>query len=127
MPSALRSLDLPRVMACCLCSLLLASPLLAAESFKRLSAADVERLFVGRTVGDEAHWSYRFVADGAVEAMDLGKITRGVWRFSRGELCLDFTERGKPVSDCYEVWLSGKNVRFLRAGVLIVEGLLLDE
>jgi hypothetical protein len=100
---------------------------LATERFKRFSAAEFRQRFSERTVGDEAHWSWRFARDGAVDAMDLGKTRRGIWRFSRGELCLEFTERGKPTSDCYEVWLSGNKVHFLRDGVLIVEGSLLDE
>lgn len=81
----------------------------ATEKFKRLSAEEFLRLFVDRTV----------------DAMDLGRIKRGLWRFTRGELCMDFTERGKPVSECYEILVSGKNVRFLRDGVLIVEVRLL--
>ena len=109
------------------CSFLAALPCFAAEKFKRLSPNEFTRQFVGHTVGDEAHWSYRFGADAAVDAMDLGKTRRGLWRFSHGELCMDFAERGKSVSDCYEILISGKNVRFLRDGVLIVEGRLLDE
>ena len=109
------------------CSFLAALPCFAAEKFKRLSPNEFTRQFVDHTVGDEAHWSYRFGGDAAVDAMDLGKTRRGLWRFSHGELCMDFAERGKSVSDCYEILISGKNVRFLRDGVLIVEGRLLDE
>jgi len=105
----------------------MALPTYAAETFKRIYATDVKRLFVGRTFGDEAHWSYRFEADGLVNAMDLGNSRRGNWHFSRGELCLDFIERSKPVSDCYEVWLRGNRIRLQRDGVLILEGMLLDE
>ena len=108
------------------CSFLAALPCFAAEKFKRLSPDEFMRQFVGHTVGDEAHWSYHFT-NAAVDAMDLGKTRRGLWRFTHGELCMDFTERGKPVAECYEILISGKNVRFLRDGVLIVEGWLVDE
>ena len=101
-------------------------PVFAAEKFKRLSPDEFMRQFVGHTVGDEAHWSYHFT-NAAVDAMGLGKPRRGLWPFTHGELCMDFTERGKPVAECYEILISGKNVRFLRDGMLIVEGWLLDE
>jgi hypothetical protein len=109
-----------------MCGLNLSSAL-AADGFKRLSGAEIKRVFVGRAVGDNAHWSYSLTADGGVQSMGLGKRKPGVWHLSRGELCLEFNERGRPVSDCYEIWPSGKNVRFVRDGVLIDEGTLLDE
>lgn len=104
----------------------LASAGLAAEKFKRLSAQDFSQLLVGHTFSDEVHWSYRFAGAGVLDATDLGETRRGVWRFSRRELCLDFKVRGKLQSDCYEVWQSGLAVRFLRDGVVILEGKLLD-
>jgi hypothetical protein len=113
---------------CYLCALswFLALPTFAVESYKRLAAEEFKRQFVGHTVGDNAHWSYRFTADGGLEAVDLGKVKRGTWRFSRGELCLDGVQRGKSVSECFEVWYTAGKVRFLRDGVLMVEGWLLD-
>ena len=102
-------------------------PGFAAEKFKRLTPDEFARQFIDRTVGDDAHWSYHFGTNATVDAMDLGKIRHGLWRFTRGELCMDFTERRNPVAECYEILISGKNVRFLRDGMLIVEGWLLDE
>ncbi|HEY6898770.1 MAG TPA: hypothetical protein VI279_16045, partial [Rhodocyclaceae bacterium] len=93
----------------------------------RLTAAEAQRLLVGRSVGDGAHWAYRFAADGSLELMDLGKTHPGRWRFVGGELCLERSERGKAQSDCYELRQSGKSLRFLRDGVPVLEGMLLDE
>jgi hypothetical protein len=98
-----------------------------AERFKHLSETGIKRVLLGRTVGDAAHWSYHLAADGRAESIELGKKKPGFWRLSRGELCLEFKDRGKSVTDCYEVWSSGKEIRFLRNGVPVIEGMLLDE
>lgn len=95
--------------------------------FKRVRATDISGVVAGRTLGDDAHWSYHFNADGSVESMDLGRTKRGVWRIVRGELCLDFKERGKTVFDCYELWVAGSNVRFMRDGVPVIEGSILRD
>jgi hypothetical protein len=106
--------------------LLLSSGGFAAERFKRLSAAEVKTLLLNREITDEGHWSYHFKVDGVLDAMDLGQAKQGTWRLAGKELCLDTREKGKVVSDCYEVWRSNSNIRFLRDGVPIFEGILQD-
>jgi hypothetical protein len=114
--------------ACGLCGLLIlsASICLAADRYKHLSADEIRTLFPERTITDEVHWSYHFKTEGVLDAMDLGEAKHGVWRLSGNELCLDFKQKRKVVSDCYEVLKSGNKLRFRRDGVQIFEGLLQD-
>ncbi len=78
------------------------------------------------TLTDQVHWSYHFKANGVLDAIDLGETKHGIWRLSGNDLCLDFKQKRKVESDCYEVWLAGNKVRLLRDGVEILEGFLED-
>jgi hypothetical protein len=99
-------------------------PVFAAGEVQAPLTSEFTRRFVGHTVGDEAHWSYHFT-NAAVDAMDLRKTRRGLWRFTHGSAWI--LRSAETVAECYEILISGKNVRFLRDGVLIVEGWLVDE
>lgn len=102
-------------------------PASGADRFRRLTGLAVSNWLAGKTVGDDAHWSYHFGNDGGMVAMDLGREKQGVWRVSRGELCLDFTEKGKPLSECYELWIDGERLRFMRDGIVVIEGAIVGE
>lgn len=112
--------------ACGWCCLLAAAPAAASESFKRLTSNEIRQRFAGHTIGDDVHWSYYFGPDGSVEAVDLGQARQGSWKLAGGELCLAFKERGKMLTECYEVWLAGNKVRYRRDGITVIEGLLTD-
>lgn len=118
-----------RIPALCvlgLCGLLLSIGVSAAERFIHLSASSLVNMLPAHTLTDQVHWSYHFKANGVLDAIDLGETKHGIWRLSGNDLCLDFKQKRKVESDCYEVWLAGNKVRLLRDGVEILEGFLED-
>ena len=105
---------------------LLASPSRGAVSFHRLSAEAVRTALSGHALRDEAHWSYRFLGDGALDAVDLGQRRKGTWRITYDELCIALTIHRKVETDCYQVWQSAERVELRRDGVVILQGQLAD-
>ncbi len=92
----------------------------------RLSAEDMRLAFSDHTLRDEAHWTYRFLADGNLDAVDMGQHLRGIWRISNKELCIDLTVHRKVETDCYQVWRSAELIELRRDGLMILQGKLTD-
>ena len=94
----------------------------AAEKFQRLTGPQIRARLVGKEITDGVHWADVFAPDGALTSYSMSRKTTGKWRIQKDELCI---ERGKDDGDCYQVWLSGKNVQLRREGSdLPLEGLL---
>jgi hypothetical protein len=69
------------------------------------------------------HFADVFGANGGLRTYPRWAASRdGRWRVEKDELCVD---RGKDDGCCYQVWISGKNVEFRRAGLpAAFEGIL---
>jgi len=94
----------------------------AAEKFQKLNGSQIRARLAGMEITDEAHWADVFVADGTLTSFSMGRKSTGKWRVQKDELCID---RGADNSNCYQVWLSGKNVELRREGSTIpLEGVL---
>ena len=52
----------------------------------------------------------------------MGRKRTGKWRIDKDQLCIEFET--EPVLQCYEVWLSGKEVELRREGLLPLQGVL---
>src|SRR5215470_3490574 len=84
-------------------------PLAAAEQkFQKLTGAQIQAIFPGMELTDEAHWGEVFERNGTLTITSMGHKSTGKWRIQKDQLCLDTGK--EPGGGCYEVWLSGKNV-----------------
>jgi hypothetical protein len=81
----------------------------AEERFLKLNAAQIQARFPDMEMTDEVHWGDVYRRGGTLITTEMGHKTVGKWKIQKDQLCLD---RGKEIgSGCYEVWLSGKNVK----------------
>jgi hypothetical protein len=94
----------------------------AAETFRRLSGAQIRAKVSGMQFTDEVHWRDVFDRDGTLRSYSTGTKKVGTWAIEKEELCLHVEE---PDDGCYEVSLSGNRVTMEPSGVgLTVEGVL---
>lgn len=94
----------------------------AAETFRRLSGAQIREKFTGMQFTDEVHWRDVFDRDGTLRSYSMGTKKVGTWAIEKDELCLYVKE---PYDGCYEVSLSGKRIEMKPSGVgLTLEGVL---
>ena len=96
---------------------------LAADTFKRLTAAEIRARIIGNVVTDESQWSDRFEPGGIFIGMELGKVERGTWRLAGDRLCVK-RQAEKPVTECFEVWLDDEEIEYRRDGVTVGSGVL---
>ena len=81
---------------------------LAEDQFKKLSGTQIRAKFTGMEFTDEVHWGEVYESNGKLRSEEMGTKRTGTWRIQKDQLCTDY---GKEVgSNCYEVWMSGKNV-----------------
>jgi len=85
----------------------------AAETFQKLSGAQIRAKLVGMEITDEAHWADVFAANGTLTSYSMGRKSTGKWSVQKDELCID---RGNDDGGCYQVWLSGKKIELRREG-----------
>ena len=52
----------------------------------------------------------------------MGRKRTGKWPVDKDQLCIEFEK--EPLPECYEVWLSGKEVELRREGLLPLQGVL---
>src|SRR5437773_1295336 len=83
---------------------MIASPLGAADSYRKLKDAEIKARFAGMETTDEVHWAEQYMRDGTFKMFSMGKVRSGKWSVRNGELCLD---DGTPDLGCKEVWMSG--------------------
>jgi hypothetical protein len=82
---------------------------LAEDQFKKLSGTQIRAKFTGMEFTDEVHWGEVYESNGKLRSEEMGTKRTGTWRIQKDQLCTDY---GKEVgSNCYEVWMSGKNVQ----------------
>jgi hypothetical protein len=94
----------------------------AAEKFQKLTGTQIRAKFTGMEMTDNVHFADVFGANGGLRTYSMGRKQDGKWRIEKDELCVD---RGKDDGGCYQVWISGKNVEFRRAGLpAAFEGIL---
>jgi hypothetical protein len=94
----------------------------AAEKFQKLTGTQIRAKFTGMEMTDNVHFADVFGANGGLRTYSMGRKLDGKWRVEKDELCVD---RGKDDGGCYQVWISGKNVEFRRAGLpAAFEGIL---
>src|SRR5262245_51082760 len=98
-------------------------PTFATDTFKRLTAAEIRARIIGNVVTDESHWSDRFEPGGIFIGIELGKVERGTWRLAGDQLCVK-RQAGKPVTECFEIWLDQDEVEYRRDGVTVGAGVL---
>lgn len=83
-----------------------------AEPWRPVAGAALPTLLAGKELGDGMHFSYRFGLDHSFSGTEMGKDVRGRWRAADGALCLITA----GVEECYEVEMSGAEVRLLKYG-----------
>ena len=96
----------------------------AEDQFKKLSGTQIRAKFTGMEFTDEVHWGEVYESNGKLRSEEMGTKRTGTWRIQNDQLCTDY---GKEVgSNCYEVWMSGKNVQLRTEGSsgLPLEGVL---
>jgi len=94
----------------------------AAEKFQKLTGTQIRAKLTGMEMTDNVHFADVFGANGGLRTYSMGRKQDGKWRVEKDELCVD---RGKDDGGCYQVWISGKNVEFRRAGLpAAFEGIL---
>ena len=97
---------------------------LAEDQFKKLSGTQIRAKFTGMEFTDEVHWGEVYESNGKLRSEEMGTKRTGTWRIQKDQLCTDY---GKEVgSNCYEVWMSGKNVelKIPNSPALPLEGFL---
>jgi hypothetical protein len=80
-----------------------------AEGFKKLTGPQIRAAFVGKTFTDDTHFSFRYLAGGAVQGMSMGKKVNDKWRLDKDQLCVT-DHLGET---CYAVWRKGAAVRLV--------------
>ncbi len=96
-------------------TLLAAFSVALAEDWRPVKGAPLRALFPGKELGDGAHFSYRFSADGTFAGTEMGNDVRGRWRIHRNQACLA-TARPRAEEECYDVERQGADVRLLKYG-----------
>lgn len=94
----------------------------AAQTFYKLTGAEIRAKLSGMEITDGTHWADIYAANGTLISFSMSRRTIGIWRIQGDELCV---ERGPEDSGCREVWIAGKNVELRRVGSqLPLEGVL---
>jgi len=101
---------------------MLGSTAIAAEKLQKLSGAQIRAKLAGMEFTDNVHWRDLYQRNGTVTSTSMGRKRTGKWRIDKDQLCIEFET--EPVPQCYEVWLSGKEVELRREGLLPLQGVL---
>jgi len=73
-------------------------------------------------VSDGIHWRYVHDRDGTLRSYSVGRNTVGKWLIQHSEICFDLSP---PDGSCFEVWISGQNVKLKPTGLgMDLEGVL---
>ena len=114
-----------------LMGLTLVSNVYAEEKFRRLKAAEIKALIVGKTITDDYHWADIFNADGTVGGHQLGEAQTGSWKLTKsGQICAVRVTSHKPKNlepDCVDIWLRGDEIQYRQGSIVLSEGILKKE
>jgi len=94
----------------------------AEERFQKLNAGQIRAKLGGMELTDNVHWSDLYQRNGTVESTSMGRKRTGKWRVEKDQLCVEFEK--EPIPQCYDVWLSGKQIELRREGLLPLQGVL---
>lgn len=83
--------------------------------WKRLDGTALKSALNDAELGDGAHYSYRFHADGNFDGTEMGKEIRGTWHTTAQALCWRWI-RPPGREECYTVERKGRELRGLRDG-----------
>lgn len=92
------------------------------EKFQRLSSAQIRAKFSGMELTDEVHWYDYYNRNGTVLSSSMGRKRTGKWWVENNQLCTDI-DKDSSVR-CYDVLISGNNVRLRGDGVLPLDAVL---
>ena len=82
--------------------------------------SEIRANLAGMELTDNVHDLYE--RNGSVISSSMGRKRTGKWRVENDQLCIEFEK--EPVPNCYDVWLSGKQVELRREGLLPLQGTL---
>ena len=85
-----------------------------ADDYRRLSGAEIKRLFVGKAVTDEVHYTDHFRAKGVYEGIFMNKRSTGTWAVKGTKLCIT---RESEAESCDEIWRSGAKLQRRKSGL----------
>ena len=100
----------------------LGSSATAEEKFQKLSGGQIRAKLAGMELTDNVHWRDLYQRNGTVISTSMGRRRAGKWQIEQNQLCNEFEK--EPVPNCYDVWLSGKQVELRREGLLPLQGTL---
>jgi hypothetical protein len=106
----------------CLAATILGSTAVTEEKFQKLTGGQFRARFAGMEVTDNVHWRDVYQRNGTVTSTSMGRKRTGRWQVDKDQLCIEFEK--EPVPNCYEVWLSGKEVELRGEGLLPLQGVL---
>ena len=90
----------------------------ADPAFRRISAAEIRKLFSGGEFSDDVHWAERYKSGGRLEGSGMGRRFNKTWSVKNDMLCVLETtpEPGAQTQpeDCRQVWVSGEKVELRR-------------
>ena len=94
----------------------------AEEKFHKLTGGQIRTKLAGMELTDNVHWRDFYQRNGTVMSTSMGRKLTGKWLVEDDQLCIEFEK--EPIPDCYDVWLSGKQVELRREGLLPLQGIL---
>ena len=100
----------------------LGSTAVTEEKFQKLTGGQIRAKLAGMELTDNVHWRDSYQRNGTVMSASMGHKRTGKWQIEDDQLCIEFEK--EPTPDCYDVWLSGKEVELRREGLLPLQGIL---
>ena len=94
----------------------------AEEKFHKLTGGQIRTKLAGMELTDNVHWRDFYQRNGTVMSTSMGRKRTGKGLVEDDQLCIEFEK--EPIPDCYDVWLSGKQVELRREGLLPLQGIL---
>jgi hypothetical protein len=85
-----------------------------AETFHRLTGAQIRAKFTGMEMTDNVHWADVFRPGGMLTSYEMSRKSDAKWSVDKDELCVD---RGKDSGGCYQVWMAAQKVELRREGL----------
>jgi hypothetical protein len=92
----------------------------AEGKFQKLTAGQIRAKLAGMELTDNVHWRDLYQRNGTVTSTSMGRKRTGKWRIEKDQLCIEF--ENEPIPQCYDVWLSDKQVELRREGLLPLQG-----